>query len=153
MTFKTLLFSLLFTITLTSVFAQSNPDYYISKTINYSFDDATDRVKEALKEQDFGIITEINMVEKLKESIANVEIKPYKILGACNPEFAYQTLLVEENIGLFLPCKILVKQVDENTTEVVMVNPSVLMQMLGNEKLTKVADEVTNRFKKAMESL
>jgi len=62
-------------------------------------------------------------------------------------------LLVEENIGLFLPCKILVKQVDENTTEVVMVNPSVLMQMLGNEKLTKVADEVTNRFKKAMESL
>ena len=153
MTFKTLLFSLLFTITVTSVFAQSNPDYYISKIINYSFDDATDRVKEALKEQDFGIITEINMVEKLKESIANVEIKPYKILGACNPEFAYQTLLVEENIGLFLPCKILVKQVDKNTTEVVMVNPSVLMQMLGNEKLTKVADEVTNRFKKAMESL
>jgi len=67
MTFKTLLFSLLFTITLTSVFAQSNPDYYISKTINYSFDDATDRVKEALKEQDFGIITEINMVENLKK--------------------------------------------------------------------------------------
>ncbi|NQU34194.1 MAG: DUF302 domain-containing protein [Bacteroidetes bacterium] len=131
--------------------AQTDESYYISKTINSSFEEATEKVKLALKEQEFGVITEIEMHEKLAEK--DFEIKPYRILGVCNPKFAYQTIQVEENIGLFLPCKVLVKYIDENTTEIVMVNPSSLMKMLGNEGLMKVADEVTVRFKNAMKTI
>ena len=136
--------------TLTTI-AQKDESYYMSKTINFSYEDATEKVKAALKEQGFGTITEIEMHEKLAEK--ELIIKPYKILGVCNPGYAYETLKVEENIGLFLPCKVLIKQITDNTSEVVMVNPSVLMGMLGNEKLVHVADEVTRKFKAALESL
>ncbi len=127
--------------------------YYITKTINYPFEEASVLITEALKVQEFGVITKIEMHEKLAEKIENTDVKPYRILGACNPEFAYKTLKAEDNIGLFLPCKVLVKYIDENTTEVVMVDPSVLMNMLGNKDLESVAEEVTTRFKNAIESL
>ena len=133
--------------------AQNDSEYYFSKKLDCSFEDATVKVKASLKEQEFGIITEIDMHEKLAEKIENIDMQPYKILGACNPKFAYQTLQVEENIGLFLPCKVLIKKIDEKTTEVVMVNPSALMQMLNNDELVTVAEEVTERFKKALEAL
>ncbi len=133
--------------------SQTEESYYISKTVNSSFEETTSKVKAALKDQEFGIITEIEMHDKLAEKIEDIEFKPYRILGACNPSFAYQTLQAEENIGLFLPCKVLVKYIDENTTEVVMVNPSVLMKMLGNKDLMNVADEVTIRFKKALKAI
>jgi uncharacterized protein (DUF302 family) len=110
-------------------------------------------VKESLKEQEFGIMTEIDMDKKLSEKLDNIDVKYYRILGACNPEFAYKTMQIEENIGLFLPCKVLIKQVNENSTEIVMVNPSALMQMLGNDQLVVVAEEVTERFRKALEAL
>ena len=134
-----------------TTFAQESVPYYISKTVDYSFEDATTKLKSALKDQGFGTITEIEMHEKLAEK--DFEIKPYRILGVCNPEFAYQTLQAEENIGLFLPCKILVKYIEDNKTEVVMVNPAVLMGMLGNKELVSVADEVTLRFKKALSNI
>ena len=132
-------------------FAQESVPYYITKTVNYSFEDATTKLKSSLKDQGFGTITEIEMHEKLAEK--DFDIKPYRILGVCNPKFAYQTLQAEENIGLFLPCKVLVKYIDENKTEVVMVNPSSLMKMLGNKDLMKVADEVTVRFENAMKAI
>jgi uncharacterized protein (DUF302 family) len=93
------------------------------------------------------------MDKTLKEKLDNVDMQRYTILGACNPKFAYETLQVEENIGLFLPCKVLVKEIDQDKSEVVMVNPSELMNMLGNEQLTGIADEVTKRFKLALEGL
>ena len=131
--------------------AQDSEKYYMNKTISYDFEDATSRLKAALKDQGFGTITEIEMHEKLAEK--DFEIKPYRILGVCNPGYAYKTLQAEENIGLFLPCKVLVKYVDDTTTEIVMVNPSVLMKMLGNKDLMKVADEVTLGFKTALDAL
>lgn len=136
-----------------SGFGQEVKDYYFSKTITGSFEEVTEKTKKALKEQGFGIITEIDMDKTLKEKLDDVDMKPYKILGACNPKFAYETLQYEENIGLFLPCKVLVKQLGENQIEVVMVNPSVLMQMLGNEKLSQIADEVTLRFRTALQNI
>ena len=151
MTHKTIITTLIALFFMVTGIAQTDEGYYISKTINYSFEEATKKVKLALKEQEFGVITEIEMHEKLAEK--DFEIKPYRILGVCNPKFAYQTLQAEENIGLFLPCKALVKYIDENTTEIVMVNPSSLMKMLGNEDLITVADKVTVRFKKALNSL
>jgi uncharacterized protein (DUF302 family) len=149
----TRIITLILIFSLSTTIAQNDMSYYISKTINYPFEEASQMITEALKVQDFGIITEIEMHEKLEEKIENIDVNPYRILGACNPKFAYQTLKAEENIGLFLPCKVLVKYVDENTTEIVMVDPSALMKMLGNEDLDEVADEVTIRFKKALESL
>ena len=132
---------------------QEDNSYYFSKQVDYSFEEATSRLKTVLKEQEFGVITEIDMHQKISEKIKDANMQPYRILGVCNPKFAYQTLKIEENIGLFLPCKVIIKQIDENTSEVVMVNPSALMNMLENEALDGVADEVTDRFKKALEAL
>ena len=133
--------------------SQETTDYYFSKEVKGSFDEVIDKTKKSLKEQGFGIITEIEMDKTLKEKLDDVDMMRYTILGACNPKFAYQTLQLEENIGLFLPCKVLVKEIDAKKSEVVMVNPSELMKMLGNEELNGVADEVTKRFKKALSDL
>lgn len=147
---RKLIFGLIFTFSVIGATAQEATEYYMSKTVNQSFEKTTMLVKDALKEQGFGVITEIEMDEKLKEKIPDANIKPYRILGVCNPGYAYETIKVEENIGLFLPCKVLIKQIDANKTEVVMVNPSVLMGMLGNDSLTDVAAKVTEKFKKAL---
>lgn len=147
---RTIYLLLIFTFSVITAGAQEATEYYMSKTVNLSFEETTLIVKDALKKQGFGVITEIEMDEKLKEKIPEADIKPYRILGVCNPKFAYETIKVEENIGLFLPCKVLIKQIDAYKTEVVMVNPSVLMGMLENNSLTEVADKVTQRFKKAL---
>lgn len=150
---KAILLGLFFTFSVIAVNAQENVEYYMSKTVNQNFEETTTLVKDALKKQGFGVITEIQMDDKLKEKIPEADIKPYRILGVCNPKFAYETIKVDENIGLFLPCKVLIKQIDESKTEVVMVNPSVLMGMLGDETLTEVADKVTTKFKKALSDI
>lgn len=133
--------------------AQTDESYYFSKKVDLSFTEATTKLKDVLKEQGFGVMTELDMHEKLAEKLENVEMKPYKILGFCNPKFAYQTVQEEENVGLFLPCKVLVKEIDDNSSEIVMVNPSYVMQMLNNEELVNIADEVTERFKTALKNL
>ncbi len=138
---------------LQSLSAQQHEKYYFNKIINGTFEGVTDKVKSTLKEQGFGIITEIDMHTKLKEKLGDIGMKPYKILGACNPSYAYQTLQVEENIGVFLPCKVLVKDLGDGNIEVVMVNPSALMSMLGNEELEKIAQKVTDKFLAALEKL
>ncbi|MEZ5196587.1 MAG: DUF302 domain-containing protein [Bacteroidales bacterium] len=106
--------------------SKSNDSYYFSKTVKGTLESVTAQVKESLKEESFSVITEIDMDKTLKEKI-DVDIQPYRILGVCNAKYAYQTLQIEENIGIFLPCKMVIKQLDENTVEVVSVNPSVLM--------------------------
>jgi len=152
-TLKSLFTAFLFVTIVSSLTAQESTEYYFSKKVGGSFDEIIIKTKASLKDQGFGVITEIEMDKTLKEKLDDVEMQRYTILGACNPKFAYQTLQVEENIGLFLPCKVLVKEIDKNTSEVVMVNPSELMKMLGNEKLTGIADEVTKRFKQALEDI
>ncbi|NOX85851.1 MAG: DUF302 domain-containing protein [Chlorobi bacterium] len=133
--------------------AQQAQPYYFGKTVEGSFEDVTAKVKQELKNQGFGVITEIDMDAKLKEKSDDVTLPPYKILGVCNPGFAWKTIQAEENIGLFLPCKVLVKDVGDGKTEVVMVDPSVLMRMLGNEKLYDVAAKVTEKFKAALDKI
>ncbi len=125
---------------------------YFKKTLTGNFTEIVDKVKASLKEQGFGVITEIDMDEKLNEKL-NTEVKPYKILGACNPGYAYKTLQIDDNIGVFLPCKVVVKQLDGNKVEVVSVNPSEMMRMMNNEELTKVAEEVSIKLKAVVEGL
>jgi uncharacterized protein (DUF302 family) len=133
--------------------AQESEKFYYSKTLESSFEEVTDKIKSLLKEQGFSVITEIDMDVKLKEKLKDIEMKPYKILGVCNPSFAYETLKIEENIGVFLPCKAIIKELGGGEVEVVLVNPSALMGMLDKEELVNIADEVAEKFKVVLEKL
>jgi len=125
---------------------------YFKKTLTGDFTEIVEKVRKSLKEEGFGVITEINMDKKLNEKL-NTEVKPYKILGACNPGFAYKTLQIDDNIGVFLPCKVVIKQLDNNKVEVVSVNPVEMMRMMNNEELTRVAEEVSIKLKTVVEGL
>ncbi len=127
--------------------------YYFSKTVEGDFEEITTKVKTALKEEGFSVVTEIDMAETLNSKIEDADVQPYRILGACNAKYAYATIQQEENIGVFLPCKLIIKQLDNNKTEVVAVNPEKLMKMLGNEELNTIAVEVSDKFKKVLKKL
>jgi uncharacterized protein (DUF302 family) len=136
-----------------SLLAQEQEAFYFSKTVEGKFEEVVDKTKSSFKKQGFGVITEIDMDETLKEKLEDVDMKPYKILGICNPSFAYTTLQIEENIGIFLPCKAIVKDVGDGKVEVVVVNPSALMGMPNNPEFFSIAKEVSDKFKQALENL
>lgn len=140
-------------LTIQSLSAQENKNFYFSKTVDGSFEEVTNKTKALLKEQGFGVITEIDMDDKLKEKLKDIEMKPYKILGVCNPSFAYKTLQIEENIGVFLPCKAIIKDIGDGKIEVVIVNPAALMGMLNKPELVSIANEVSKRFQNALNNL
>lgn len=126
--------------------------YYHSTVLkNKSFDQAIDLITESLKEEGFGILTEIDIKETMKKKM-NVDFRPYKILGACNPPFAYKALLAEDKIGAMLPCNVIVQELDEGI-EIAAVDPVASMQAVGNDSLSEIADEVRNKLKKAVDNL
>ena len=127
-------------------------EYYFSKTLNVSFDEAVKVTTEALKSEGFGVISEINMHEKLKEKLG-VDFKRYRILGACNPPLAYKALQAEEKIGTMLPCNVLVIEQGQNKIEIAAVNPVASMQAITNPALGDAALEVTNKLKKVINNL
>jgi uncharacterized protein (DUF302 family) len=127
-------------------------EYYFSKTLNVSYDEAVKLTTEALKSEGFGVITEINMHEKLKEKLG-VDFKKYKILGACNPPYAYKALQAEDKIGIMLPCNVLVIEQGLNIIEVAAVNPIASMQAITNPALGDVALQVTDILKNLIKAL
>lgn len=126
--------------------------YYFSKFLGLPFDDAVLKVIEELKKEGFGIITEIDVKETLKKKL-NVDFKKYRILGACNPSFAYQALQAEDKIGTMLPCNIIVQETPEGKTEVAAIDPIASMQAIENPKLRDVAEQVQNKLKKVIDNL
>jgi uncharacterized protein (DUF302 family) len=126
--------------------------YYISKTVDTSFDDAIDKVTAGLKEEGFGILTEIDVKETLKKKL-DVDFKKYKILGACNPGFAHQALQHEDKIGTMLPCNVIVEEHEDGTVEVSAVNPIASMQAVNNDQLAGIAGEVRDRLEKVIKAL
>ena len=120
-------------------------EYYFSKPISLSFDEAINRVTEVLKSEGFGVISEIRMHEKLKEKLG-VDYKKYTILGACNPAYAYKALQVEDKIGTMLPCNIVVQELSENHIEVAAVNPIASMMAVQNPALIGIAKEVSDKL-------
>ena len=126
--------------------------YYIAKAVDYSFEEAVVKTTEALKEVGFGIITTIDMQAKLKEAI-NKEIKPYLILGACNPGYAGAALDKESRIGVMLPCNVIVRVDDSNNVEVAAINAFETMQTVNNSELDSVAKEVNDKLEQALKSL
>jgi len=127
-------------------------EYYFSKTINASFDEAIQQTTEALKTEGFGVISEIRMHDKLKEKL-NVDFKRYTILGACNPPFAYKALQAEDKIGTMLPCNVLVIEQGPNNIEIAAVNPIASMQAITNPDLGDVAQQVTDKLKSVIDNL
>jgi uncharacterized protein (DUF302 family) len=127
-------------------------EYYFSKTLETSFEEAIKLITEALKAEGFGVITVINMHEKLKEKL-NVDFKRYTILGACNPPFAYKALQAEDKIGTMLPCNVLVIEQGQDKIEIAAVNPIASMQAITNTALGELSHQVTNKLKNVIDNL
>ena len=127
-------------------------EYYFSKTLDASFDEAVQRTTDLLKAEGFGIISEINIHEKLKEKLG-VDFKKYRILGACNPGYAYKALMIEDKIGTILPCNVVVIDQGNGRTEVSAVNPVASMMAIENSNLESIASEVTEKLKRVIETL
>jgi uncharacterized protein (DUF302 family) len=127
-------------------------EYYFSKTLNSTFDEAIKMVTEGLKTEGFGIVSEIRMHEKLKEKLG-VDFKKYTILGACNPVSAYLALQAEDKIGTMLPCNVVVQELSENQIEVAAVNPIASMMAIQNPGLEGIAKEVTEKLQNVIHRL
>ncbi|NDP19579.1 MAG: DUF302 domain-containing protein [Paludibacter sp.] len=126
--------------------------YYISKTIKTDFDQAVQRITESLKNEGFGILTEINLHEKLKEKL-NVDFRKYKILGACNPSFAYKALQLEDKIGTMLPCSIVVQEFENHEIEIAAVDPLASMMAIGNVDMIEIAIEIKEKLARAVSAI
>ncbi|HMN50278.1 MAG TPA: DUF302 domain-containing protein [Ignavibacteriaceae bacterium] len=125
--------------------------YYFSKKSALGFEEAIEKVTEALKNEGFGILTEIDVKETLKKKL-DVEFRPYKILGACNPPFAYKALQAEDKVGIMLPCNVIVQQ-KENGVEIAAVDPVASMQAIDNPKLGEIANEIRQRLQRVIDSV
>lgn len=126
--------------------------YYFSATLSVSFDDAVRRTTEALKQEGFGIITEIDVKETLRNKLG-VDFRDYKIFGACNPAFAHQALELEDKVGTMLPCNVVVQDIGEGRVEIAAVDPVASMAAIDNPRLTAIAVAVRDRLKKVVASL
>jgi uncharacterized protein (DUF302 family) len=126
--------------------------YYINKTTDYTFDEAVDKISLALKEVGFGILTEIDMKATLKNKL-DIDRRPYKILGACNPPFANKALNLEEKIGILLPCNVTVIETENGKVDVSIMDPAVAMSVVDNPALESLAEEVKSKLKKALDAI
>lgn len=126
--------------------------YHFSKILNCDFSKAIEKVTDELKKQSFGIVTEIDMSETLKNKL-NVDFRKYKILGACNPNFAYRALQIENKIGTMLPCNIVVQEIEKDKIEVSAVDPVASMMAIKNDELAQMAIEVRSALKTVIENL
>lgn len=126
--------------------------YYFSKTLDVPFEKAIEKTTAALKEEGFGVLTEIDIKATLKKKL-DVDFKKYQILGACNPPLAHKALSSEEHIGLMLPCNVIVQEQDNGKVEVAAVDPVASMQAVENAELGGVATDVRDLLKKVIESL
>lgn len=125
--------------------------YGFSKTTDYSFDHAIEKVTEELKKEGFGVLTSIDVKDTLKKKI-DVDFKKYTILGACNPKLAHGALQVEEELGLLLPCNVIVYEKNDKTV-VSIFDPIVMTAVVENPEMKPVAEEVKNRLQRVLEAV
>lgn len=125
--------------------------YYIAKTVSGGFDDVIAHVVDALKQEGFGVLTEIDVSATLKKKIG-VDFRPYRILGACNPQMAHKALSIEDKIGVMLPCNLIVQQTDKGV-EVAAVDPVASLGRVGNPALDEAAETVKAALTRVVQSL
>ena len=126
--------------------------YYYNRIVTGQFDEVIERVTAALKEEGFGVLTEIDFSGTMKKKL-DKDIPDYRILGACNPGFAYQAYQAENKIGTMLPCNVIVQSVGEDKVEVSAVNPIASMAGVGNDTLGEVATEVKDKLERAVDAV
>jgi uncharacterized protein (DUF302 family) len=126
--------------------------YYFSKTVKGSFEEVLEKVTASLKNEGFGILTEIDVKETLKKKL-DVNFRRYKILGACNPAFAYKAIQVEDKIGTMLPCNVIVQELGEGAIEVAAVDPVASMKAIENQELYGIATQVQKKLKDVVDNL
>jgi len=126
--------------------------YSIDKILDMSFDDAVKKVVEELKKEGFGVLTDIDVQTTLKKKL-DVDFRKYRILGACNPPFAYKALQAERRIGTMLPCNVIVQETESGQIEVSAIDPIASMRAIENPSLREIADQIQDKLKKIVERL
>ncbi len=126
--------------------------YAHTTVLEDGYESVVTKVKEAMKAEGFGVLTEIDVKETLKKKI-DADFRKYVILGACNPPYALKTLQIDLDVGLLLPCNIVVYENDDGKTVVSALNPAAAMEVIGNEDLQSIADEVSGMLKRIVASL
>ena len=126
--------------------------YYFTKELNISFDAAIAKVTEELKKEGFGILTDIDVKATLKKKL-DVDFRPYRILGACNPPFAFQALQTEDKIGTMLPCNVVVQEKAPGKVEVTAIDPVASMAAVNNPNLRTVGEQVREKLKRVIDNL
>ena len=128
--------------------------YGFAREVPATFEDAVERIREALKAEGFGVLSEIRMDEKFKEKL-DVDFRKYVILGACNPPLAYKTVQEDINIGLLLPCNVVIYETDDtNNSVVAVIDAGAMMSVVGDKaEIIEVAKEVNEKLRKALEAI
>ena len=127
-------------------------DFSYSTVLEATYEEALARVKDALQEEGFGILTEIDVKATLKKKL-DQNFRKYAILGACNPPYAYKALSADLNIGLLLPCNVIVYETDDKKTYVETINPDAILGVKPNDALRDVAAEISGRLKRVVQKL
>ena len=126
--------------------------YYINRTVNTDFDQVVNLLKTSLNSEGFGVVTEVDLDKKIEEKL-KIAFRRYKILGVCNPAFAYRALEQEDKIGTMLPCNIIIQELGKNEIEVAAVDPVASMMAIENRELDKIAGEIKQKLERVIESL
>jgi uncharacterized protein (DUF302 family) len=126
--------------------------YYFTKIVARSFDETLAKLTDELKKEGFGILTKIDVKETLKKKL-NVDFRRYKILGTCNPPFAYQALQAEDKIGILLPCNVIIQEKGDSQVEVSAIDPIETMKVVGNPKLATLAEQVQAKLKRVIANI
>jgi uncharacterized protein (DUF302 family) len=126
--------------------------YAFSTLLNASYEDTVSRVRAALREEGFGVLTEINVRETLKKKLGK-EFRRYVILGACNPPYAYRSLQADLDVGLLLPCNVIVYETDDSKAYVAAINPVSALEVIQNRELKEIAREVSEKLSRVIEQL
>ena len=126
-------------------------EYYNNKVVKTDIEKATELIKIELLKEGFGIVTQFDVNKALKEKM-DVDFRPYRILGACNPPFALKSINVEDKIGTFLPCNVMLQEFD-GKTEIAIINPVAMMQSVENEEMKEIAKEIAEKLNRALSKI
>ena len=130
----------------------SSTNYTFGKNLNTDFDQAIELVKQALSEEGFGVLTEIDVAATMKKKL-DLDMKPYRILGACNPNFAHQAIEVNPSIGSLLPCNVVVRTNEDDSVYVEFMDPESVLGIVNNPDITKIGTEVKTKLERVMNAL
>ena len=131
---------------------EKSKEYAFSTVLNTSYEEAVTKVTDALKEEGFGVLTEIDVKATLKKKL-DKEFRKYVILGACNPPYAYRTLQADLDVGLLLPCNVIVYETNDRKAYVSALNPVSALQIMKSEEVRKIAEEVSGKLKRVIERI